>query len=354
MIQTSLRSWTKKQRAEDDRDHDIGGDHQRPLPHPVDEKPEGGCDQARDREHEEHEPGLRVRPRQSLHPDPEHEVHRPVAEERESLARPAGGVRRDPGRAPAWPQLPVAVGRIGKPMASTCTGAEPSGRRSGSTRSTYGCTSSTIASPSDSSSSGVRYSERLAQERRFSPAGLGRRLAGEPVAQPVQVALEDHRRQGRGGGGRLRVGADLLPLVAYRPDPPGARPARPVRGLLEEAVLAKLAQVERAVGRREPEGLGGRRRGQLPLAGHELHELDAGRMREGAHHAGIGQPALLERHVSKDIFREAAVSTDEHAAAAATPRSRPASPGCGAGRRARSSSAPRRSRTRASAARPRP
>ncbi len=202
---------------------EVGGDHERPLPHAVDEEPERRRDEPGQREDEEDEPGLGVRPRQGLDPDPEHEVHRPVAEEREALTHEQEASVAIPEERPHRAQLPVAVGRIGKPTASTCTGAEPSGRRSGVTRSTYGCTSSTIASPTDSSSSGREVEERLARgtppcasAARPSAGGRASRAAG-------QVALEDHRGQRRRGGGRLGVGADLLPA--------GGGPTRSARGV---------------------------------------------------------------------------------------------------------------------------
>src|SRR6266566_5517579 len=52
---------------------------------PVDDEAADGGDEAGEREHEEHEPGLRVRAGQHLRPDPEDDDHRPVAEHRQRL-----------------------------------------------------------------------------------------------------------------------------------------------------------------------------------------------------------------------------------------------------------------------------
>src|SRR3954470_13776574 len=146
--------------------------------------------------------------------------------------------------------------------------------------------------------------ERLAHERRVAPLGCGGALPAEPVTQPVEVAIEDDGRERGCGRVSLGVDAQLVPAVLHRADPPGAHTAGAGPRLLQEAVFAQLAQVKRAIGRREPEHVRGGGGGQLALASHELHELDPGGVRECAHDPRVGEAALVERHVSKHIFRE--------------------------------------------------
>src|SRR5207253_4297692 len=76
----------EQQQAHDRGEAQMRRDHQRALAQPVDDEPADRRDQPGEREHEEHEPGLRVRAGQNLRPDAEDDDHRPVAEHRQRLA----------------------------------------------------------------------------------------------------------------------------------------------------------------------------------------------------------------------------------------------------------------------------
>ncbi len=77
----------EEQQADDAGHRDVRRDHQRSLAHAVDEQSAERRGEAREREDEEDETGLRVRAGQHLGPDAEDDDHRPVAEHRERLPR---------------------------------------------------------------------------------------------------------------------------------------------------------------------------------------------------------------------------------------------------------------------------
>src|SRR5438445_4869537 len=111
-------------------------------------------------------------------------------------------------------------------------------------------------------------------------------------ARDVEVA--QHAMQGARRHPRLRVVADVRESQSRVDEPPRTLPSWAAAGLLDEAVLRQLAQVEGARGRALTNQLARLGRGERALAAECLEQRDAHRMSDGPHGPGIGQLARLE------------------------------------------------------------
>src|SRR5438445_2072145 len=111
-------------------------------------------------------------------------------------------------------------------------------------------------------------------------------------ARDVEVA--QHAMQGARRHPRLRVVADVRESQSRVDEPPRTLPSWAAAGLLDEAVLRQLAQVEGARGRALTNQLARLGRGERALGAECLEQRDAHRMSDGPHGPGVGQLARLE------------------------------------------------------------
>ena len=135
-------------------------------------------------------------------------------------------------------------------------------------------------------------------------AGAG--LHAGPHAPDAPLADDPVERGGRGGGRRIVV--DVGEVQADVGQPPGPPPPGAAPGLLDEAVLGELAEMEGARRRALADGLAGLGRRERAVDAKRVEQGEPDGMGERAHGARIGDIAGLvaravERHISKDSSR---------------------------------------------------
>ncbi len=112
----------------------------------------------------------------------------------------------------------------------------------------------------------------------------------QPAHHVLEVALRDHRTEQLRRHREIRVLRDVGQVGEHGGGPPGTLPALAPAGLLDQAVLGQLAQVEGHAGRALAEQFRRPGRGQRALDPQQPDEGQPDRMRQGPQRPGVPEP----------------------------------------------------------------